>query len=82
VRDSVRGLLGGKESPPIPYRDRRRHHTPDYYEEREDDPWATRTGAGGRRSSPPPARRRRLAPGRASAGGTPWAPRCKPRSGS
>ena len=39
VRDSVRGLLGGKEAPPTPYRDRRDQHAPGYYGEREDDPW-------------------------------------------
>lgn len=39
VRDSVRGLLGGREAPPTPYRDRRDYHTPDHYREGEDDSW-------------------------------------------
>jgi hypothetical protein len=39
VRDSVRGLLGGKEALQDPYRDRSDHHAPGYYGEREDDPW-------------------------------------------
>jgi hypothetical protein len=42
IRDSVRGLLGGKEAPADPYRDQRDYrdpHAPDYYRDREDDPW-------------------------------------------
>ena len=36
VRDSVRGLLGGKEATPTPYRDHRDHHAPDYYRDGAD----------------------------------------------
>ena len=39
ARDAVRGLLGGKEVPADPYRDRRDHHAPAYYREEGDDPW-------------------------------------------
>jgi hypothetical protein len=39
VRDSVRGLLGGREALRDPYSERRDHHARDNYGEPEDDPW-------------------------------------------
>lgn len=42
VRDAVRGLLGGKETPTDPFRDAREyrdHHGPAHYRDRADDPW-------------------------------------------
>jgi hypothetical protein len=81
VRDSVRGLLGGREESHDPYRDRRDHHARDYYEEREDDPWGDEDRRW-REEDFAPARPRPLAPTRVAAGGTPWVPPCRPRSGS
>jgi hypothetical protein len=78
VRDSVRGLLGGREESHDPYRDRRDHHSPGYYQEGEDDPWGDED-RGWREEEFAPAR---PAAARVAAGATPWAPRCRPRSGS
>src|SRR4051812_8008385 len=50
ARDAVRGLLGGEESPPDPYRDDSDHHARGRYRDRRDypdgadDPWGGEDG--------------------------------------
>ena len=39
ARDAVRGLLGSKEAPTDPYRDRHDNYAPAYYRDEGDDPW-------------------------------------------